>query len=142
MRMRLITLAVAGLSGCQQASEPRFDPEQSATLDRPFVLGVGESIHPTGTSLTITFERLLGDSRCPEGVQCVWAGNGAIAIGLRIGAEPSTTITLNTTIDPQSAAVRGYRLALEDLTPYPMAGTSPVPGRYRAHLRLVRSSLP
>ena len=30
--------------------------------------------------VSITFEKVIEDSRCPEGVQCVWAGNAKILV--------------------------------------------------------------
>jgi len=30
--------------------------------------------------VSITFEKVVEDSRCPEGVQCVWAGNAKIQV--------------------------------------------------------------
>jgi hypothetical protein len=46
-----------------------------------FALSVGEEAEvATGTKLR--FDRIVSDSRCPAGVQCVWAGEVRIALSL------------------------------------------------------------
>lgn len=57
-------------------------PELVAPSEDLLILGVGEDAEiAAGTRLV--FERIVSDSRCPAGVQCVWAGEVRIALTLR-----------------------------------------------------------
>lgn len=43
-------------------------------LGESFWLGMGESAHVKGEELSLRFQDVLNDSRCPPNVQCIWAG--------------------------------------------------------------------
>jgi hypothetical protein len=47
----------------------------NASLGQEFTLPVGKTAVVTGESLSIKFVKVTGDSRCPEGVQCIQAGD-------------------------------------------------------------------
>ena len=76
--MKLVfPLLAAGLlliTGCDSSDSNAARSQPDADLQ----LELGE----TGTSdgLTITFEAVTGDSRCPEGVECVWAGEAHVRL--------------------------------------------------------------
>jgi hypothetical protein len=54
----------AGLSGCHNTANPGEE----------FILRIGQSVSIKGEDLDITFAGVSGDSRCPNGAVCVWAG--------------------------------------------------------------------
>ena len=66
----------------------------------------------------------------------VWAGDGAVASGLGMG--PSYPDTLHTMLDPKSVQFGGYRIALIDLSPYPVVLGGITPEDYWATLRVER----
>ncbi len=71
--------------------------------------------------LEIYFEDIAGDSRCPLNVMCVWEGDGAVVLNIRIkGLELKTT--LHTTLQPQHVSVDEYVIKLISLNPYPVYG--------------------
>ena len=91
-------------------------------LNQEFTLKVGQAalIRPGG--LKVTFQRVLEDSRCPEGVNCVWAGNARIAVALsRAGGKP-TPVELNTDLEPRQRAYLQYEVKLLGLSPLPREG--------------------
>ena len=45
-----------------------------ASLGQEFTLPIGETAEIDSESLSIKFVEVIGDSRCPAGVECVWAG--------------------------------------------------------------------
>jgi len=95
--------------GCQN-SIASVNPE----IGKPFKIKLGQTLEFQGTDLSITFEELLEDSRCPDGATCVWAGNGRVSIKLNeLQAE------LNTHLDPKSIDLSGYEINLLSLAPYP-----------------------
>lgn len=72
--------------------------------------------------LTIRFNTVLGDSRCPAGTQCAWEGNAEILLELSGG--DLATVHLNTGgMFPRTEVYNGYTITLDDLKPYPAQGT-------------------
>ena len=130
----------ASLTACSQdATAPVQAPEAplaaasaNVSLDQPFELRVGRSATVAGEGLTVSFQAVPSDSRCPTGVQCVWAGNAVVQVvlskdGKAFGAE------LNTSLEPTSVDYLNYNVALVSLAPYPTANGGPISqSQYRA----------
>lgn len=101
----------------------------TAALGRDFTLRPGESLRLAGTRSTLTFVAVPEDSRCPEGVQCIWAGNAKLS--LRLDEQP---FAINSTVEPRDAVVQGYRFHLVGLTQRPIGDT--VVTNYTATIRV------
>jgi len=101
----------------EQFIEPQLDDE--------FWIKIGESVTLEKGSLTIKFISLAGDSRCPEGVICVWMGNAEVILEVS-----KNEITLNTLLDPNEEVVGDYNIQLRDVIPYPKAGVEYMPENY------------
>ncbi|MDX1585706.1 MAG: hypothetical protein R3222_03140 [Balneolaceae bacterium] len=98
------------VSSCQNiTSSYDFD------LGEEFELRFGQQASLDNGELKITFKEVLEDSRCPEGVTCVWAGNAQIFLIVN-GSEA----TLNTYLEPQVRDISGYQIELLSLNPYPV----------------------
>ena len=128
--MRSLALLTVFTLACTSVTEPGVGNE--------FRLDFGEAVSVPEAELSLHFVDVAEDSRCPARVQCVWAGDAAIAIEIafNLAGDDSVTDTLHTTLDPKSVAVGGYLLQLVRVDPYPI-----VPGgipleRYRITLRL------
>lgn len=91
-----------------------------------------------GSVATIGLSRVENESRCPSGVQCVWAGNAAVIAGLRFGKGPTTPYTLNTNVQPRLITVSGYQIRLDSLSPYPRADRPTTPADYRAYVTVLK----
>jgi hypothetical protein len=92
-----------------------------ASLGVPLTLAGGQSVR-VDTGLTITFQAVLEDSRCPTDVDCVWAGRAKVAFQVEAPGQAAATLTLITLPDqptPTPATYAGYAIALLDLAPYP-----------------------
>ena len=73
------------LTPTKKLNEPKLDEE--------IQIKFGESITLEKGKLRIKFKSLVGDSRCPQGVVCVWAGViVAVARNLAIGAHEAKSI--------------------------------------------------
>jgi hypothetical protein len=70
------------------------------------------------SNLTIKFVSLIEDSRCPEGTNCIWAGNAKIKIEVGKGGKKET-FEVNTNLGPKGATYDGYAIELISLTPTP-----------------------
>lgn len=111
-----------------QAASPR-----SVTLGQSFDIRVGETVTVAGEPLTVRFDAVPSDSRCPTGVSCIWSGNAEVVVTLTQTGSTAGTFTLNTHIDPRTATYLGYQVELIGLAPYP--GSRPIrTSDYRATL--------
>jgi hypothetical protein len=89
--------------------------------------------------LTITFEGVGDDSRCPTGETCVWAGDAAAAFTFERAPAAAMHRTLHTNgrYERQTDYDR-FVIRLDDVRPYPKTGASIARGDYRATLVVTR----
>lgn len=65
---------------------------------------------------TFCFDSVLTDSRCPENLICIWAGEAIVRIRVLINSEPINIDLYTGTID---TVIGDYKVSLLDLIPYP-----------------------
>jgi hypothetical protein len=65
------------LAGCTGAPE-----RINASLGQEFTLRIGQEARITGEALQISFEDVIGDSRCPLNVTCIWEGRASSLVQL------------------------------------------------------------
>jgi hypothetical protein len=92
---------------------------KEAALNEEFEIKIGQQVLIRDEGLKVSFSYVAEDSRCPEGVQCIQAGNGKIVLSLSKKGKRSGKITLNTMRDPKHDAYREYDVKLVGLNPYP-----------------------
>jgi hypothetical protein len=108
-------------------------------LSEKFELPVGGSARIASTDLTVVFEEVESDSRCPTGVTCVWEGDGVVHLCLGASPQTATSLRLHTRESAsQKARHAGLVIQLVELRPYP-AGDVPVDSAtYRVRLVVSR----
>lgn len=84
--------------------------------------------------VSVTPLKLLEDSRCAAGVQCVWAGQ--VRVSARIDAGGASETREFTSAKPQSVA--GGTLTLADVYPAKVKGVTIFPEEYRFGFRFQR----
>lgn len=139
----ILPTALALLAACGGQSEVQPD-ERPGEQPGPSVSVVGDTAFlelPVGRSadngeISVTFEGVSEDSRCPGGVQCVWEGNGAIRLTLT-GGDETELVILNSALNPRQVSFGPYLIAFRDLTPYPVSGEPFDPVEYAAHITIV-----
>lgn len=126
--------AVLSMAAC--ASMQRGSGVQGR-LDEPFPLPKGATATLVGDRLTVTFERVESDSRCPLGVQCIRAGEAKVQLQLRLpGQAPEEVILATDGAQPRYATYGAYDLHLVSLEPRPRTDV-PHP-RYVVTLRVTK----
>jgi hypothetical protein len=95
---------------------PSRDAKRAA-LSQEFDIKVGEEVLVERAGLRVRFEAVTNDSRCPEGVTCVWGGNAKIALKLNKTARRPARVELNTGVDPKQKLYYGYNVRLVRLQP-------------------------
>ncbi len=92
-------------------------------LSTPFALGVTDKACNLDQNICIVMDSVYDDSRCPEGVNCIWEGNAKMRFKfttsknsyvLYLDTQPTSNIYHNDTI------VGGYHISLNQLSPYPV----------------------
>jgi hypothetical protein len=139
---RWVTAALAlTLFACRSPSNsgdsklpPEGDPVVEATTD--VQLRLGETKTVLGEVLSLTFTRVVGDSRCPVDVVCVQAGNGEVEIGIHMGSGPTHPLRLNTMSEPKTAVWNHVRVTLLELTPEPRVDPPHDTSAYAVRLRV------
>ncbi|HEX6051198.1 MAG TPA: hypothetical protein VFZ21_18080 [Gemmatimonadaceae bacterium] len=142
--MRYLTAAVliAGLAACSNSTavpgEGTVQTNQPLTtreVGRAFELKPGESV--AVGDLTLTFQRVESDSRCPIDAVCVWSGDAEIALRIQQGAQAAVA-ALHTHVDPRRTVWNGYTIQFVSLAPAQRASVPVDPTEYRAQLLVER----
>ena len=115
-----------------------FVVRKTPVLGQSFALKAFNSATIAGEGLTVRFNGVLSDSRCPSNVQCVWAGNAEVQLILSKPGFASDTVMVNTGVSPQSATYNGYTVALQGLAPTPVSTSTIAPGDYVATLLVTK----
>ena len=83
----------------------------------------GETKSVNGSKLNVKFLGVVEDSRCPKGTTCIWAGNAKVSIRVWKKNQKPVELELNSTLDPRSVEVLGYKVTLAGLSPKTGKGT-------------------
>jgi hypothetical protein len=113
---------------------------QEAALGQEFELKFGQQVSIKEEGLKISFSQVAEDSRCPTGVQCIWAGNARVVLKLNKARRRSTVMSLNTGVEPKQKSYGGYEVKLLELNPYPKEGAPIRKRNYVAKLVVSRKS--
>ena len=115
------------------------EPRQ-ATLDTAFELRGGQTATIRGEQLEVRFDRVVADSRCPRGAQCVRAGDVRIALTLQKTGHAAEAVELTLpSRPPAGAAYAGYQIDLQSVTPSPEVGRETRAEDYVATLTVRRT---
>jgi hypothetical protein len=119
-------------AGCQDRVVSPGSPQGRnliVTEGSDATLATGERLH---------FDRVVADSRCPQGVLCIWAGEAEASFSLQANGRVVTPFTLGIsgglvaadTVQSMQAfrpvTVGRYRMTLLQLDPYPKEGRDPL----------------
>ena len=131
-RSSIALFALAALAACgDNPAGPTVPTGQE------FQLRPGKSVAVEGTGLSLRFDLVASDSRCPANAICVTLGDAEAIFTISEAARPATSVTLHTRPgEGQRATVSGWSLTLTRLDPHPYAGTRISPDDYRASLRV------
>ena len=103
------------------------------------IVRVGQQKTAPASRIAVKFVAVTEDSRCPQGVNCIWAGVATIKIQLRKNGKPAREFELNTNQLDKSITFEGHEIKLFALTPYPRSGEGPIKqGAYSAALTITR----
>ena len=112
------------MSSAQTEKDPiKLKPTEQATIEN--------------SDVKIKFLSVIEDSRCPEGVTCIWAGNAKIKIEVSCNSRKEE-FEINTNLGPKGASFDGYAINLVDLSPVPKEGSATSKESYIATFEVSR----
>jgi len=113
-------LLLALVSGCSTFNSHKGDE---------FNLKPQEAITLSGSDVQLRFERVVADSRCAPGIQCLWEGVAEVELSLWSNGQSQRVTLYSTdagTTYHKSVVVQGYRISFQKLIPEFEANTIPV----------------
>ena len=108
------------------------------------VLGLNKCVSGkiSGDKLTLCFDSLIADSRCPANVVCIWQGTAVAKFSLRKNNEPTSFTLATINMSPnyrKDTTIMGYKIEFVNLSPYPGTVPDPIPNdRIKAELKITK----
>jgi hypothetical protein len=132
MRFCSVILCLLASSACSDTS-----PASPSPISREVVLAPGQSAGVTEAGITIRFDGVSGDSRCPVDAICIQGGDALVRIAVTPSRGGSLDYALHTG-DLRPVTHDDLTIALVELSPYPFSTRPIQPNDYRAKLRVTR----
>lgn len=107
---------------------------ETAEGPRKVELRVGEETTLPDSKIRIKFLSVDDDSRCPQGVNCIWAGSVGVSLLLAAPGAEGQRVKLNTEVEPRSVSYKGHNISIESVRPPRVEGQNIRPEDYRITL--------
>jgi len=136
-----VVLSFVAASGNEGKAARPVEP-RSVRLGESFSLRVGEAARVEDAEVTVTFQEVSSDSRCPKDVNCIQAGEALVLLALDSEAGRSAVLEFAVPPDGESPAssFEALRVAIVELHPQ-KESTKPIdPSTYVARVRVSPSS--
>ena len=134
MNLAILSILFLFLTGWM----PQSCDTKEVALSHEFKLKVGQEVKVHEAGIKVSINAVVEDSRCPTGVQCIWAGNGKVSVRLSKDKREAVSVELNTT-EPKSSTYEGYEVRLVRLDPYPKDGSTISKDDYVATLMVCKN---
>jgi hypothetical protein len=118
------------LTGCTASTD-----KIEAKLGQEFSLRIGTTANITGENISLRFLELIGDSRCPKDVTCIWRGEARCMLEISKTNVPPLKSQLEikdfgSSDQPTTFTYEAYKITFR-VEPYPEAGKSIAKSDYR-----------
>jgi hypothetical protein len=131
MRATAVLFCLLALTACDESGNGPTTP-----LNTEFTLAPGQSSGISGASLSVRFNGVSGDSRCPADALCIQGGSADVRITATSGGWLRDYVLK--TGDMRPVQHDGVTIALVQLSPYPFSSRPIGPDDYRATLKVTR----
>ena len=139
-----LTLCVLASLALSVGAAKRQPARKKIMLDKNFVLRIGQEVLTADGKLSVKFMSVPEDSRCPTGVNCIWAGNVRVLLQATQAKSKPVKVELNTnprdTPAGEEADCGNYRIKLVSVDPYPVQDQQLSAGDYRVTLVVSKKS--
>ena len=97
------------------------EPPIKAMLGEQFSLPIGQTVDIVSQGLSIRFDAVTSDSRCPNGVECVWAGEAKCRMIIKYHDTETEVIFTQNGSSISQENFQDYLFSFQ-LGPYPQVG--------------------
>ena len=108
----------------------------TAPVNAEFTLAPGETTAVDSASLSVRFNGVTGDNRCPADAVCILGGSADVNV--TVISERSTRDYVLRTGDMRPVEHDNYTIALVQVSPYPFSARTIAPDEYRVTLKVTR----
>lgn len=150
----LLSLGLLTLASCNAQKETKTsavtaNKDSSMNKENNIVyLNEGENKFLKEYDMNVTFKSIAEDSRCPKGVNCIWAGVAIAQVEVMGVATRPMVLNLATEENEgrkhqRSSSFNGYTVTLAEVTPYPESvnGAKALAGKYRIGITITKENL-
>ena len=102
----------SGAGFAQESSPPKLGEE--------FELAVHQTAQISAEKISVTFQEVLEDSRCPVDVTCIWAGLAEVSLRVAVSGNEKE-LSLSNSPPENSAVFENYTFRLIRVRPAPRA---------------------
>ena len=132
MRTTLLLLLVIVAAGCGNKG-----PTEPSPVNQRLTLAPGQTLAVGEAAISVKFEGVSGDSRCPLNAICITGGDAQVGLDVIPARGDRVSYVLHTG-DMRPVKHDDLTISLIDLAPYPFAGRPTDPRDYRATLQVTR----
>ncbi len=108
----------------------------TASLNAEFTLAPGEAAAIERESLSVKFNQITGDNRCPADAVCILGGSADV--GITVTSDRASRDYVLRTGDMQPVVHEGFTVALVQVQPYPFSARPIQSDEYRVTLKVSR----
>lgn len=134
----VLALCVVVLIAC--GAQAKVRARKTVRLNQDFVVRVGQEVSVADQKLIVKFVSVPEDSRCPKGVNCIWAGNVRVLLHVTKAKSKPVKVELNLNPrdfpDGEAGGYGDYKIKLVKVDPYPVADQQIKAGDYTATLSI------
>jgi len=132
----LLMVGIMLLAGC---SPKNGNSVVEASLGQEFVLSMGQTATINGEGLSIKFDAVNSDSRCPRGAVCVWAGEAECQLSITYNKSTSRVIYKDTggVAGSTQDFFNEYNISFK-LTPYPQVDKQIASADYKLFMTVTK----
>lgn len=151
----ILSLGMLTLAGCNAQKETKTSTKTPVATNTKETKAVskegiiyfaeGENKFLKEYDMNVTFKKVSEDSRCPKGVQCIWAGAAVAEVEVMGTATRPVTLRLATMDNAgknlfSSAEFNDYTISLAEVTPYPgTEGAKALNGKYKIGIMIKKT---
>lgn len=114
-------------------------PSLNVAYGEPADLFPGQSLAVTKSKAAFTFTRVVTDSRCPTGLDCIQAGEAVVLVTLPDGKGTTVRIPADSRT-PVTFSIPDGSVSVISLKPYPAARQKINPGDYRLSVKVTKAA--
>jgi hypothetical protein len=134
-----VCFALVGLVGLVGACKQDSGTVKAVQLGEAVTLKIDDAAK-VGEELVVTFKAVTSDSRCPQGTQCVTAGDAAVVLTVKAG-EKAEDLTVNVGAAAENKVrTEPFMIRILKLDPYPTEGQTIQDAERSIELRVDRTA--